>query len=68
MAAPAKRPRRRMRIALVWRAALAAAVLLAALTILLLSRDVMRDWDRLQIDAERARELMARLPSRAEAA
>ena len=40
-----------------WRAALAAAVLVAGLTVLLLSRDVMRDWDRLQIDAERARRL-----------
>ncbi|NJO35228.1 MAG: hypothetical protein HC869_21130, partial [Rhodospirillales bacterium] len=38
-----------------WRAALAVAALVAGLAILLLSRDVMRDWDRLQIDAERAR-------------
>ena len=57
MARQPQRPRRRLKVSLVWRAWLAAAVLLIAIAALLLSRDVMRDWDRLQIDAERARRL-----------
>ena len=52
-----QRPRRRLKGSLVWRAWLAAAVLMIGIAAVLLSRDVMRDWDRLQIDAERARRL-----------
>ena len=52
-----QRPRRRLKGSLVWRAWLAVAVLMIAIAAVLLSRDVMRDWDRLQIDAERARRL-----------
>jgi len=36
---------------------LALAVLVACITVLLLNRDVMLDWDRIQINAERARRL-----------
>lgn len=42
---------------LVWRVLPAAAVIVAGLALLLLSRDVMRDWDRFQIETERARRL-----------
>jgi len=52
-----QRSRRRLKVSFIWRAWLVAAVLVVGIAVLLLSRDVMRDWDRLQIEAERARRL-----------
>jgi murein L,D-transpeptidase YafK len=45
------------KVPFVWRALLTAAAFIAAAAALLLSRDVMRDWDRFRIEAERARRL-----------
>lgn len=52
-----KRRRRRLKAFLAWRGLLVVAVLVAGGVLLLLSRDVMRDWDSIRIEAERARRL-----------
>lgn len=55
-----ERPRRRRRWLkgpIVWRLLAACVALILGLALLLLGRDVMRDWDRLQVEAERARRL-----------
>ena len=49
--------RRWLRPSRIWRVVLVVVVLVMLGAIALLSRDVMRDWDRFQIEAERARRL-----------
>lgn len=52
-----ERSRRRLKMSFVTKGFFAAAALIAAITLVLLNRDVMRDWDRLQIASERASRL-----------
>ena len=52
-----ERPRRRLRASLAWRILVVGVILVAGVAWVLLTRDVVRDWDRLQVNAERARRL-----------
>jgi murein L,D-transpeptidase YafK len=52
-----QRPRRRPTLALAHKLLLVSAALVVCVCLVLLNRDVMLDWDRMQIEAERARRL-----------